>query len=384
MKQIKSLTIVYIITKLELGGAQKVCLALFDHIKQTGITTKLISGSHGTLARSVKENPHVILLDSFKRNAHFGTIINDLKAFFNLIRQLRILKKESKSSPIIVHTHSTKAGLMGRWAAFFAGIKTRVHTVHGYGFNAHQPKFVWWIIYILELFTSFITTHFICVSSVDVKTGIKLFPKFKEKHTIIRAAVDWKQFYIPTRQDHLYENEQEPFIFGTVACFKPQKNIFDLLHAFEHVHQKNKNTHLELIGDGTLRHEIESWVRAHNFSDVITLHGWQEKVAPLMKKWHAFVLSSLWEGLPCAIVEARLLQLPVICYDTGGIRDIIFDQENGLLVSQKDWHELAHCMLKLTQDKLLYAKLKQHKQDLRDFQNSYMTRQHIELYKQLL
>ena len=124
-------------------------------------------------------------------------MFNELRCLWHLIKQLRSLKK--RHSTIIVHTHSTKAGIIGRWAAWCAGIKTRIHTIHGYGFHDHQPWLLWLPLYLLELITSIITTHYICVSSADVATGIKLFPYFARKYSVIRAAVDQQQFYIPAR-----------------------------------------------------------------------------------------------------------------------------------------------------------------------------------------
>ena len=222
MKHTHDILIVYIITKLELGGAQKVCLSLFHGLQHNNIKTKLISGATGKLVDSVKDSPDVIFLNSLKRELFFTGIFNELHSFFYLIKQLRQLKKEHPN--IIVHTHSTKAGILGRWAAFCARIKTRIHTVHGYGFHAHQNIIIWCIIYSIELITSFITTHFVCVSSEDVKTGIKYFPRFTQKHTIIRAAIDWDQFYMPARIATKFPLNHEPFIFGTCSCFKPQKN----------------------------------------------------------------------------------------------------------------------------------------------------------------
>jgi len=297
-----------------------------------------------------------------------------------LIRQIKIFKK--KYPNLIVHTHSTKAGITGRWAAFFAGVKNRVHTVHGYAFHAHQSKYVWFAIYLAELVTSFITTHFVCVSSQDVKTGIKLFPRFTQKHSIIRAAIDTQQF-MPAKLATAFPIENQTFIFGTVACFKKQKNLFDLLQAFALVHKKQPNARLELIGDGSLRPSIEQWIAHRKLSSVITLHGWQNQVAPIMLNWHAFVLSSLWEGLPCAIIEARLLKLPVLSYNTGGIHDVIFPGENGFLYAQGQWQQLADGMLSLTHDQPLYNKLQQYCDNLKDFDTQHMVDEHIELYKEL-
>ncbi len=379
MKHQKKIHVIYIITKLELGGAQKVCLKLFNGLQEEGFTSYLISGQQGTLVNQVKNNKNIILLNSLKRELSFGAIIEEIKTFFNLIKRLRILKRQYPH--LIVHTHSTKAGIIGRWAAFCAGIKKRVHTVHGYAFHPHQSKILWFLIYCIELVTSFITTHYVCVSSEDVKTGIRLFPHFSYKHSIIRAAVD-QQFFIPAHKTSLHNDSV--FIFGTIACFKPQKNIFDLLRAFKIVHSKHPRTRLEIIGDGILHPQIKDWIYQHNLTHVITLHGWQKQVAQFMLNWDAFALSSLWEGLPCAVVEARLLQLPVISYDTGGIHDVIFNGENGLLYKQKDWRSLADGMCSIVENKKLFNKFKNYTQDLRDFDNMHMVQEHIKLYQKLI
>lgn len=364
--------IVYIITKLELGGAQKVCLQLFE---QLALPTMLISGNEGTLAPHVQNNPNVILLDSFKREVSLKLVWAELKTFVNLVRQLRTLKKQH--SNLIVHTHSTKAGLVGRWAAFFAGIKTRVHTVHGYGFHDHQSWFVWTPIYLLELVTSFITTHYVCVSGADVATGKKLFPRFNNKHSIIRASVDTHKFVPATRTNN------STFVFGTTSCLKPQKNLLDLIKAFEIVYARNPNTRLEIVGDGVQRPLIEQAIKERNLQTAVTLHGWVSPVAPVMATWDCFVMSSLWEGLPCAVVEARLMKLPVISYDTGGIYEVIKSGVNGYLVPQKDWPALGQAMLRVSQDRTLQSTLASHHDSLSDFQVQTMVAQHQDLYGRL-
>jgi len=385
MKQKNDIHIVYIITKLELGGAQKVCLELFNGLQKANISSHLISGAQGMLIDTVKQNDQVILLDNFKREFSFKSIFNELRCLWNLVVQLRCLKKIHPI--IIVHTHSTKAGIIGRWAAWCAGIKIRIHTIHGYGFHNHQSWLFWIPIYLVELITSLITTHYICVSSADVTTGTQLLPFFAHKYSIIRAAVDQQQFYTPARITSMDTTINQPiqsiFTFGTISCFKPQKNIFDLLNAFALTHTHNPHTRLEIIGDGVQRQAIEQWIAEHNLIQVVILHGWQTHVAPIMLTWNAFVLSSLWEGLPCAIIEARLLKLPVICYDTGGIKDIIIHKKNGLLYKQQDWNALGQGMLALTYDKNLYTKLQSYVDNLDAFNNTHMIKKHITLYTKL-
>lgn len=381
--------VIYIITKLELGGAQKVCLSLLNNVPDSHIATFLITGAQGPLVQEVQKNNHVIFLKNLTREIAITAVFSEIKTFFIIIKHLREIKKKYYTT--IVHTHSTKAGLLGRWAAFFSGISIRVHTVHGFGFNNFQPRVIWGIIYFLELITSLITTHFICVSQADITTGTKLFPGFKNKNTLIRAAVDYTFFYPAHKTDfdkkHVIPatktDKAAQFVFGTTACFKKQKNLFDLLNAFNLAYQKYPQARLEIIGDGELRSTIEQWITIHQLTHAIKLHGWQEHVKPIAQKWHVFVLTSLWEGLPCAVIEARLLKLPIISYKTGGVPEVIFDQINGLLYEQKDWQSLANGMIQLIEQPKFYTKLSSYQDNLAEFQETNMITQHSILYKKL-
>lgn len=377
---IKKIHVVYIITKLEVGGAQKVCLSLFNGLLQADHIAHLISGTSGPLAATVQNNEQVYLFNTMVRELSVWSFFNEIRNGIQLIRTLYALRK--KYPQLIVHTHSTKAGIVGRWAAFFAGVSFRIHTIHGYGFHEYQSRIAWFAIYFLELITSFITTHFICVSTHDVKTGVQLLPGFCHKHSIIRAGIDWQRFYQPT---NCYTPivQKTTFTFGTIACFKPQKNLFDLLHAFKQLYHHSPQARLEIIGDGILRTHIEQWIHKNNLSHIITLHGWQQHVLPIMKTWHAFVLSSLWEGLPCAIVEARLLRLPVISYAIGGINEVIKHKENGLLCDAKDIKALAHNLHQIMHNKTLYYQMQKYPDNLSDFSDRHMIKEHIDLYKKI-
>lgn len=381
----KKLNILYIITKLELGGAQKVCLELCKNLQAAGHKTLLITGAEGQLVAQlpnyIPDSSQIILLTSFKREVSLKAIWLEFKNFYNLVREIKRLKQIYPD--LIVHAHSTKAGLLGRWAAWLAGVKKRVYTIHGYGFNKYQPKLIAAIIYLLELITSLVTTDYICVSELDLKTGIKLFPRFKSKAQLIRAAVD-DQLFMGARLAKITP-DYKLFIFGTVACFKKQKNLFDLLQAFKYLKTNNLNNYnyrLEIVGDGELRLELEAWIKTNNLENYIILHGWQtpENLLNIMCLWQVFTLSSLWEGLPCAIVEARCLKLPVLAYNTGGISEIIYNSKNGFLYQQGDWLGLAEGMHKLAHDSLLYQKLSTYPDDLSHYNYNYMGQAHEKLY----
>lgn len=371
--------VVYIITKLELGGAQKVCLSLIHGLHDNNQPVSLISGNEGILVGEAQKFSNVYLLPTMKREVRLKGFFAEIKNFFQLIKTLKKINKSTKD--LIVHTHSTKAGILGRWAALFAGIRHRVHTVHGFGFNAYQSWPTWLVIYMLELVTSLITNHVVCVSENDRRIGSKLFPLFNKKSSVIRAAVDTQVFLPATK---LPRHKQ--FTIGTVSCFKPQKNLFDLLRAFKYVYTEACKRglpipHLEIIGGGTLQPDIETWISQQKLTSAISLLGWQHKVAEFMDGWDLYAMSSLWEGLPCSIVEARLKRLPVVAYQVDGIPEVVINGKNGFLENPGDWQALADRMLELVENKKLHEQLSNFNDNLGDFDTKIMVKKHLELYQ---
>lgn len=378
MSRQQTITVLYIVTKLELGGAQKVCLSLFEGLRALQHTTLLISGTEGVLQASVNGKEGIYLIPEFKREVSVRGMVNEFYAFYKLWKTIRLLKK--RYPDLVVHTHSTKAGFVGRWAALSAGVKKRIHTVHGFGFHPYQNKLAWFINYSLEWITSFITTTYICVSSADMQTGSRLIPWFKHKATIIRAAVDYQRFSAARLLEKI-PSDNDLCIIGTVSCFKKQKNLTDLIMAFAHAYSINPLVRLEIIGDGIMRQNLEQLIEEKKIGDVVTLLGWQEDVAEHMRRWHLFALSSLWEGLPCAIVEARIMKLPVVCYSVGGISDIIIDGKNGFLIPSGDYTALAQKILVLSKDKDLYAAMQNNSHDqLDNFKLNAMIQEHTKIY----
>ena len=373
--------IIYVVTKLELGGAQKVCLALFRGMHGNA---SLISGSEGVLVPLVARNKSAFLLKTFTRDVGLKTLGNEIFSFFQMWRLMRLAKKKYRH--VIVHTHSTKAGLMGRWAAFFARIPCRIHTIHGFGFNEYQKPLVRKLQFLCEWVTSLITTHYVCVSRLDYCTGRQLFPRFAKKSSLIHAAVDHIFFNRPTRA---HARDTEVITFGTISCFKPQKNLIDLLEVFLLVHQhmagEGKQVHLNIIGDGHLRSTFESWIDEHKMRPFITLLGWQDKVAQHLSTWNVFVMSSLWEGLPCSVVEARLCKLPVVAYDAGGISEVILNDKNGFVIPRGNIQLLAEKMILLASDDTLRKRLASYADHatLASFNQSHMIDLHKSLYEKL-
>ena len=357
------LAVVHIITRLDLGGAQKSCLALVSELQRNHpeIECYLITGTTGKLIPEAKQLKNLILLDYLKWAIH---PINDLRAMLKIITQLKQLKHKHKS--IIVHTHTIKAGTIGRWAALFAGIKIRIHTIHGFSFHSFQNKLIWLVFYLVELINSLITTQFICVSSEDQQAGSEIFPNFRFKSTIIRAAT------IPELKDNT-NPQPKNLLIGTMASLKPGKNLFELIKAYQYAQQFIPQLKLEIIGEGPLRPAIESLIKKDGLTKKVKLLGASKNPAIYYKNWDCFVFTSLWEGLPCAIVEALNQGLPVISYNTGGICDLI---EPKKLVLQGKWRDIGSQLADLYTTPQMWTG----KPHLEPFKIPNMALDHVKLY----
>lgn len=373
----KQLNVLYVLTKLELGGAQKVCLALHKGLLAHDHNSHLVSGAEGVLVAEAAQTPGAVFLRSLKREISFMALWQEMITLYDLIKVMRRYKK--KYPDLIVHTHSTKAGILGRWAAFFAGVKNRVHTVHGFGFHDYQPFPLWFLFVALEWITMLITTKVICVSLKDQERGSALLPGFAKKSIIIRAAVSDSYFVVPVKR----AMQPAAVTIGTISCFKPQKNLFDLLEAFAAVHKLYPHTRLEMIGDGLQRPLIEAWITENNLRAAVTLHGWQADVQPFLEHWDIFALSSLWEGLPCSVVEARLRGLAVVAYDVGGISEIVAQGRGGYVVPAGDKRALADRLQALVERPELLSQVQLYTQDLSSFSVRSMITQHEVLYLSL-
>lgn len=399
MNSNSDLHVVHIITRLDPGGAQKVCLLLLDGIQRQGGKASLISGSTGELVALAKKFDSVFLLKSLKHSIGLRSTLSDLKSFFQIIFLLRSLKK--KSPNLIVHTHTPKAGILGRFAAFFAGVGKRVHTIHGLSFNKYQIWPVRIAIKTVEWFASLVTTHFICVSRADYNICQHLYPRFEKKSSIIYPAVDWRSFIPARRADNfvgevLQKKDKEQIKIGSISCFKPLKNLIDLFGAFKNVvvyieNKKNGSDKivprieltLEVVGDGKLRPQLENWIMENGMESKIKLLGWKHNIQDLMTRWDIFAMTSLKEGLPCAVVEARFATLPVVAYAVGGIPEIIIHGKNGLLAKPHDLKSFTSNLSKLVLSNELRQKISTCSEDLSTFHDEAMCKKHLDLYTRL-
>ncbi|MFH0940852.1 MAG: glycosyltransferase family 4 protein [Candidatus Omnitrophota bacterium] len=331
------LKILHIITRLELGGAQKNVLAILSNLPQDKYEIHLLT-SPGPLEYEARSIPglRLKLLLFLRRRPN---LILDILAFFSIVSYIRINKID------IVHTHSSKAGILGRWAAKTAGVKVIFHTIHGWGFHDYLKSFFNDLYIFLERLTAKITVKLIAVTESDIQKGLDNGIGAEKQYCLIRYGVDRDSFKTIDPQEVLSLKNllglKEEKVVGMVACLKPQKNPLDFIRCARLIANDNPGVKFLLAGDGILRPQVEREIRKNNLSEDVFLLGWRRDISAVMSILDVLVLTSLWEGSPLVFLEAMCLSKPIVAYDICGASELVKDNVNGFLVRPRDTEGLA-------------------------------------------
>jgi glycosyltransferase involved in cell wall biosynthesis len=277
----------------------------------------------------------------------------DLAALAALIRIFR------RERPAIVHTHSSKAGIVGRLAARLAGVPVVVHTVHGFGFNPTQPRPMRSLLVGLERAVAPLTTHFVVVARANLDLGVRLGVIRPDRATLIRSGVRLADFERAAADPVLRNGgglrgelgiPSGTPIVGLIACLKPQKAPLAFVEVAARVAAENSGAHFVVAGDGELRPAVEDRIRALGLDGRVHLLGWRRDVPRLLAALDVMVLTSLWEGLPRVLPEAIAAGVPIVATGVDGTNDILRDGETGVVRSPGDLDGLARGVLAILRD----------------------------------
>ncbi|TYB32046.1 MAG: glycosyltransferase family 4 protein [Candidatus Mcinerneyibacterium aminivorans] len=322
------MNILYIITKLELGGAQKVCLDLARHFNKKN-NVYLISSLEGQLNKEAEK----LLGENFIKNPYLVRKISPLKD----LKAFNFIRKFIENNDIdLVHTHSSKAGVLGRVAAHLNNIDKVIHTIHGFAFNDFKNPLINQIYKNIERYTAHLADYLIAVTNMDIKKGLENNIGKKEQYRLVRAAADVDYFVNYKNEDEKirekYNIEEDSFIVTQMSCFKKQKNPLDFVKIAKKLKDRvDKKTYFFLVGDGKLGKKIKRKISEFGLEENVILTGWEDDVRPFISVSDVFTLTSLWEGLPIAIIEAHLLKKPVVVTKVDGNQEIVRNGINGFL-----------------------------------------------------
>jgi glycosyltransferase involved in cell wall biosynthesis len=378
-------TVCHVITKLELGGAQEVALYAVSHLDRSKFRPLLVAGPGGLLTDEAQTLPgvEVHILSALARRVH---ALADLVAFVELICLFRRLR------PTIVHTHSSKAGILGRWAAWCARVPVIIHTIHGYGITPAQPPWLRRVLILLERMTGWITTHWIAVAQADIKKGIEWRLFDRTQVSVVRPGIDPQPFQtiIDPATRHALRAEfgagPAEYLVGTVACLKPQKAPEDFLAVAKLVCEVVPEARFVFIGDGDLRPRIESLIKQSGLHNRMHLAGWRRDIPTVMKVFDAFLLTSHWEGLPRVLLEARTIGLPVVATRVGGVEEVIVQDRHGWLSDPGDVAGLSAQLIRVlkSRDGQPHGRSQPAEALPKEFHLEEMVKQYESLYDRLL
>jgi glycosyltransferase involved in cell wall biosynthesis len=345
----------HVITKLELGGAQKVTLMTLERLPRDRYELGLVTGPEGLLVEWANRIPGLtrVWIPSMVREIR---PLRDTLAFLNLWRLFR------RERPQVVHTHSTKAGIIGRWAAKLAGVPYIFHTVHGFGFNDFQRGMVRDFHVWLERITAKITTKIFVVSLANAERAERCGIVRRGEWVLSRDAIAVEDFLQPKPRRQMLRGwgiPEDKIIVGMVACMKPQKSPKDFVEVAARILARTDRAHFIMAGDGELRTSVEGRIREHGIGNHVTLLGWQNEQAmpEVYRNLDIVVLTSLWEGLPCVFSEAMACELPIVATNVDGAREAIIDGDNGFLHEPHDIVGMADSTLKLIEDPRLRCEM---------------------------
>ena len=248
-------TIIHIITKLENGGAQRHALHILKHLPKDRYRTVLAYGPGGYLDAQARELSDVELWPIPDLQRKIGAT-SDLRALFTIRSKIKALQNKS----VLVQTHSSKAGVLGRLGATLSGVTARVHTVHGFGFHAGSTALSQSILMLVEKSSSRLSDWNLCVSQHDLRLGVRHGLLQEDNTSIIHAGVDLDAHQRDPKKGlalrEALDIAQDAPVISTIACLKPQKAPLDFVRFARRVRELSPDCHFIYVGDGDMRTEF--------------------------------------------------------------------------------------------------------------------------------
>ena len=353
----------HVITKPELGGAQLSTLNILSSLPRDKYDIFVITSSKGTLSPEFRD---------LKRAKSFllPSLTRPINPILDILAFIHIYAIYSCNNFDIVHTHSSKAGMIGRWAARIAGVRVIIHTVHGWSFHDCQPHLLRGFYIFLERITASVTTKIICVSKKDIETGLKHKIAPKEKFVFIKYGIPLpqfrKQFSSPDRvasdgkeriRRELGITNNDPIV-GMISSLKPQKAPIDYIKACIKIYEKLPNVNFLLVGDGVLKARCKRALAEAPLNGRFIFAGWRMDISQILDILDVVVLTSRWEGMPISVIEALCKGCLVVATNVGGTPELVKDGITGYITRPGSYEEVAMKVLKILEDPNSFSKMK--------------------------
>jgi len=369
---------------MDLGGAQRAVLQLSRGLDTSRFEQIVITGDGGMLLPELSGIPslehHVV--PEMTRRIGLGEASDDIRTLSKICQILKLCR------PHIVHTHTPKAGIIGRWAACLARVPKIVHTYHGFGFSPQHPHWQRSFYVVAERVTARITSQFVAVSEPTRMLGQSYGIFHREECALIRSGVNFADFQAP-RIDKVQKKIElgcsvSDKIVGVVASFTPAKALHLFLEAAAKIEREIPGVCFVMVGDGSLRAQLEAQATRLGIRSTLRMLGWRQDIPELLRTFDVFLLTSLWEGLPRSLVEAFLSGVPAVASHVDGIGEVVQEGRNGFLVPPGDSDAMASRVIRLLKDESLRQSMSEQAQTSVDgFSLEKMLQDYSELYESI-
>ena len=344
----RKIKIAQVITRMDWGGSPDLLRIICQNLDPQIYELRIFIGL--TSHPSVKTEA---FLQSFEERI---TVIPELqrdirvwKDWFAFWRLYRIFKKEKFD---ILHTHTAKAGAVGRLAGRLAGIPVVIHTPHGHNFYGYFNGFITRIIVLIERGLAVLTDKIIALTVLERSDYLKFGVAENEKIALVYTGLELDDF-LPKDPEGLkagLDINKEDKVVGYVGRLDSVKGAQFFVEAARICLLENPAMRFILIGEGELRSCLEKKVSSWGLKDKVRFLGWREDVADLMSIMDILVLPSLNEAVGIVLIEAQSLGVPVVASNVGGIPEIVKDKQTGILVRPGDPQEIAGAVNGLLSD----------------------------------
>lgn len=354
--------VAHVITRLIIGGAQENTILTAEGLqKHYGYDVTLITGPPLGPEGSLLDGPwrasvNCVVLLHLRRAIH---PVRDAIAFLQLHGIFRREKYD------IVHTHSSKAGILGRLAARMAGVKIIVHTIHGLPFHPYQGRLSNLIYILLERLSATVSTVIVCVADAMAEKAVAAGIAPKSKFVTIFSGMDLDSFLssdasreAARRRLHISDDE---LVVGMIARLFPLKGHEYLFAAAQETVRRFPKVRFLLVGEGILREEFLRRLRQIGLRDRFVFAGLvrPERIPEMISAMDILVHTSLREGLAKALPQAMACGKPVVSFDVDGASEVVKNGVTGYLVHPKDVEGLSSALCRLLSDAALRNRMGQ-------------------------
>ena len=355
---VNPIRVLHIITRMIVGGAQENTLLSvvgLDAMPEYDVTfiSGIDKGKEGELLSQARETTNLIVLPEMGRSIN---PFSDLIAFWKLYKLIKAGRYH------IVHTHSSKAGVLGRLAAWLAGTPLVVHTLHSLVFHDHQPWAVnraWWLV---KKICAPVTDFYISVSEVIVQKAIAAGIAEPERFRTIYSGMelDW---FLNAKFDAGKVKEEfgiplDAPVVGKIARLFPLKGHDQLMDAAPEIVKRIPNVRFFLIGDGVLLEHLQERAKKYGILENFVFAGLidRTRIPEMISAMDVVVHTSLREGLARVLPQSLAMGKPCVSFDIDGAREVVINDYTGYLVEAFDSVGLADGVAELLEDEDLRKK----------------------------